>query len=206
MKVGVLGGTGKLGLALALRLDRTGHEVMIGSRDATKGSDAAAKLDGNVRAGTNPEAAAWCEAAIISVPYSGHRALLESVQGRLSGKIVIDATVPIDPANRVQIRTESGTSATEETAAMFPDSHVFAAFQTISFRVLRQEDRMHDVLVAGTSSRKTEVMNLIRSMGMRPVDAGPTEVAGHIEHITVLLIAINMANRIKESGIEITGI
>ena len=44
----------------------------------------------------------------LSVPYASHRSLLEPLRGQLRGKIIIDATVPIDPANLLQIKTESG--------------------------------------------------------------------------------------------------
>jgi hypothetical protein len=206
MKVAILGGTGKLGLGLAQRLHRSGHLVTIGSRDAAKAVEAARTVDPHVEAATNDAAAAWCEAAIISVPYRAHRFLLESVREGLNGKIVIDATVPIDPANILQIRTESGRSAAEETAASISNADVFAAFQTVSHRVLRAVDVSHDVLVAGSATRKADVMNLIRGMNLHPVDAGPIEVAGHLERMTVLLLSINKANKVKESGIKITGI
>ena len=205
MKIAILGGTGKLGLAFALRLSRTGHEAVIGSRDASKAEEAAKTVAG-VRGTTNVSAAAWCEAALVSVPYTGHRGLIESLKEPLQGKIIIDATVPIDPSNILQIKTDSSRPAAEETAAIVSGADVFAAFQTISHRVLREADVSHDVLVAGGNARKPEVLELIRSMGLRPIDAGPIEVAGHLERMTVLLLAINKANKVKESGIKISGI
>lgn len=205
MKIAILGGTGKLGLGFALRLSKTGHEAAIGSRDATKAEEAAKTVPG-VRGTTNIDAAAWCEAALVAVPYEGHRALLQPLREQLRGKIVIDATVPIDPANILQIKTDSGKSAAEETAGIVTGAEVFAGFQTISHRILRHPDVSHDVLVAGGNARKPEVMELIRSMGLRPIDAGPIEVAGYLEQMTVLLLSINKANRVKESGIKITGI
>ena len=206
MKVGILGGTGKLGLACAVRLNRHGHEVMIGSRDAAKAIDAAKTVREGIVGTTNVEAAAWCDAAFVSVPYAAHRALLEPLKQQLDHKLVIDATVPIDPANIFQIKTESGKSAAEEAAAIVAGANVFAAFQTVSHRILRQPDLQHDVLVAGGPQRKSEVMELIRSMQLHPIDAGPIEVAGHLERMTVLLLSINKANKVKESGIKITGI
>jgi NADPH-dependent F420 reductase len=206
MKIAILGGTGKLGLAFALRLSQTGHEAMIGSRDAAKAESAAKSVSPNIRGTTNADAAEWCDAALISVPYAGHRTLLESLRLPLQGKIIIDATVPIDPSNILQIKTESGKSAAEETISIIPGSEVFAAFQTVSHRVLRHPETPHDVLVAGGTARKTEVLELIRSMGLQPIDAGPIEVAGHLERMTVLLLSINKANKVKESGIKITGI
>ena len=206
MKIAILGGTGKLGLAFAQRLLRTEHEVAIGSRDASNAADAAKTLGDRVRGMTNAESASWCDLAIVSVPYAGHRTLLEPLREGLKGKMIIDAAVPIDPANIFQIKTESGTSAAEETAAIITGADVFAAFQTVSHRVLRRVDVSHDVLVAGSAARKSEVMALIQSMSLRPIDAGPIEVAGHLERLTVLLLSINKANRAKESGIKITGI
>jgi len=206
MKIAIVGGTGKLGLGFALRLSQTGHEAVIGSRDAAKAEDAAKSVSPNIRGRTNAEAAAWCDAALVSIPYAGHRPLLESLNHPLQGKIIIDATVPIDPANILQIKTESGKSAAEETASIVPGSYVFAAFQTISHRVLRHPETSHDVLVAGGTARKSGVIELIRSMALRPIDAGPIEVAGHLERMTVLLLSINKANKVKESGIKITGI
>ncbi|MBA3332263.1 MAG: NAD(P)-binding domain-containing protein, partial [Actinobacteria bacterium] len=44
MRVGIIGGTGGFGLALALRLREAGHDVVIGSRDATRAQEAAEEL------------------------------------------------------------------------------------------------------------------------------------------------------------------
>jgi NADPH-dependent F420 reductase len=206
MKIAIVGGTGKLGLGLAIRLSNAGHELVIGSRDAGRAEEAAKSTGAAVRGATNVDAAAWCETALLSVPYGSHRALLESLRDQLGGKILIDATVPIDPANLLQIKTESGKSAAEEAAAIAGTAQVFAAFQTISHRVLRHAGVSHDVLVAGGAARKSEVMELIRSMALQPIDAGPIEVAGHLERMTVLLLSINKANKVKESGIQIIGI
>ena len=205
MKIAILGGTGKLGRAFALRLSTSGHEVIIGSRESVKAEEAARSVAG-VRGATNLDAASWCDAALVSVPYSGHSALFGALKESLHGKIIVDATVPIDAANLLQIRTESGKSAAEETAALVPGSEVFAAFQTVSHRVLMHPEISHDVLVAGGTIRKPDVIELIRSMHLHPIDAGPIEVAGHLERMTVLLLSINRANKVKESGIKITGI
>jgi NADPH-dependent F420 reductase len=206
MNIAVLGGTGKLGLALAQRLQASGYAVIIGSRDVPKAADAARSIGGGVIGLTNVDACEKCDLAFIAVPYSGHSALLKSVAQGLRGKIVIDTTVPIDPANILQTKTESGKSAAEETAATIDGASVFAAFHTISHRVLRHLDESHDVLVAGAANRKAEVINVIQSMKLKPIDAGPIEIAGHLERMTVLLLSINKANKVKESGIKITGI
>jgi hypothetical protein len=206
MKIGILGGTGKLGLAMAQRCRHAGHEVVIGSRDVSKAAEAAQKLGGGVLGSTNADAAVQSDAVFVSVPYGGHRALLEPLKSQLRGKIIIDATVPLDPGNLLQIKTDSGKSAAEETAAMIEGADVFAGFHTVSHRSLRELDVPHDVLVAGGAHRKADVMVLVRSLGLNPIDTGPIEIARHLERMTALLISINKANKVKESGIKITGI
>jgi len=207
MKVAILGGTGKLGLGFAIRLFQTGHEVMIGSRDAAKARDAAATVSERVKSGTNTEAAGWCDTAIVSVPYQTHAGLLTPLKAELQGKVLIDATVPIDPANILQTRSETGKSAAEETADILGNADVFAAFQTISHRILRNPSaRDYDVMIAGPENRKDQIMDLVRSMNLRPINAGPLAVAPHLERMTVLLLSINKANKVKESGIKITGV
>ena len=207
MRVAILGGTGKLGLGFAARLSRTNHEVMIGSRDAAKAQEAAKTAGGRVQGGTNAEAAQWSDIALVSIPYSGHRALLEPLKDQLQNKIIIDATVPIDPNSLFQTKTESGKSAAEETAAILGGGDVFAAFQTISHRVLRQPNLSdYDVLVAGPDGRKGDVMALTREMGLRAVNAGPLESAGLLERMTLLLISINKANKVKESSLKVVGV
>jgi NADPH-dependent F420 reductase len=205
MKIAILGGTGKLGLAFAVRLSEK-HEVALGSRDESRAREAAQLVGGRAAGMTNAEAAAWCELSLVAVPYNGHHTLIEPLTSQLRDKAVVDATVPIDPGNLLQIKTASGRSAAEETASLLADTEVYAAFHTISHRLLRQAGVTHDVLVAGAGRHKSQVMEVIRSMDLRPVDAGPLEVAGHIERMTVLLLSVNKANKVKESGIHITGV
>ncbi len=193
MKVAIIGGSGKLGLGFATRLGLTTHEVAIGSRDAAKGM-------------SNPDAAMWCDIAIVTVPYAAHRGILAPLKDALRGKIVIDATVPLNPQNIFQVATESGRSAAQEANDLLSGAHVFAAFQTISHRILQRTDHSEDVLVAGGDAGKIEVLQLIREMNLRPVHVGPLDAAGLLERMTVLLISINKTNKVKECGLKVTGI
>jgi NADPH-dependent F420 reductase len=206
MKIAIIGGTGKLGLGLAARLVQSSHEAAIGSRDVQKAEQAAAGLDERVRGMSNIDAANWCDAAVLTLPYNAHQATLESLREALRLKIVIDATVPLDFNNLFRPATKSGNSAAEETNALLGDAKVFAAFQTISHRILRIVDRVEDVLVAGTSERKDEVLQLLRDLRLRPIDAGPLEAARLLECMTALLLSINKQNKVKEAGLKVTGL
>jgi NADPH-dependent F420 reductase len=100
--IAILGGTGALGGALALRLAKAGHEVWIGSRDPEKARSFAAALAEIVPAaivhGCDLRGSAeQAELCVIAVPYAAHAATLSSVKDQVAGKIVIDATVPLRP-------------------------------------------------------------------------------------------------------------
>jgi NADPH-dependent F420 reductase len=206
MKVGIIGGTGKLGMAFVSRFAATSHQVAIGSRDASKAGEAATSSGKPVTGMSNLDAAAWCDVAILAIPYASHRSILDPIRDRLGGKLIFDATVPINPSDFYRIETESGKSAAEETDVLVGTAFVFAAFQTISHRNLRNVDHIEDVLIAGRTDRKPEAMQLIRDINLRAIDAGPLEAARLIEHVTLLLISINKQNKIKESGLTVTGL
>src|SRR5262245_39214261 len=98
--VGILGGTGKEGAALALRLSKAGYAVTIGSRDAKRAAEKAAEIaragGGKVTGASNAEAAEHGEIVIVAVPFEGHRELLSELKRPLSTKTVIDTVVPLD--------------------------------------------------------------------------------------------------------------
>ena len=49
MKLGIIGGTGNEGYGLSLRWAISGHEIIIGSRDAQKGAKTAAEIKKEIK-------------------------------------------------------------------------------------------------------------------------------------------------------------
>ena len=64
MRVAVVGGTGKFGKALALRLEDAGYEVVVGSRDAQRAAAVAGEL--GVDGLTNEEAARSADFIVLA--------------------------------------------------------------------------------------------------------------------------------------------
>lgn len=215
--IAIVGGTGPEGRGLATRFALAGHRVIIGSRKAERGAAAAqevtAAIDrnghGEVSGGTNEEAATQADLIVITVPYDGHRATLESLRPMLAGKIVVDAAVPMrfDRGPR-PVAVEEG-SATEEAAAVLPESRVIGAFHNLSAEVLLDPQAAvdADVLVTGNDAEaKRAVCALAEQIeGVRAVDAGPLRFSRFVEHLTVLLIGINGRYR-AHTGIRIAGL
>lgn len=215
IRIAVLGGTGKEGGGLAYRWAHSGYDVIIGSRSAEKAQQATTELNEllgaeAVRGMENPQAAAEADIVVLSVPYSAHRAILESVREQVQGKILVDVTVPMQPPNITTVTLPEGRTAAEEAQAFLGDNvRVVSAFQNVSAIHLKNIERTVacDVLVCGDDDEaKQEVITLAEAAGMRGVDAGLLVNAIVAESLTPLLMSINKRYKVKGAGIRITGI
>ncbi|MCZ6874466.1 MAG: NADPH-dependent F420 reductase [bacterium] len=215
MIVSILGGTGEQGPGMALRWAKAGVEVIIGSRQQEKAEQVAAQLNQQlgqnlIKGLANPDAAAASEVVALTVPFSAHNATLESVKSHLTGKILIDVCVPLDPDNPRKMSPPAAGSATEAAQAMLGDAtKVVAAFQNVSAHELRDHEHAIDcdVLVCGNDREARQVvMQLTEKMGLHAVDAGLAYQARVVEGITALLIGLNMRHKVKGSGVKISGL
>jgi 8-hydroxy-5-deazaflavin:NADPH oxidoreductase len=217
--VPIIGGTGALGFGVALRLARAGTPVVIGSRDAGRAAESAAKLteqlpDANVTGLENSEAAAQGPVVLLCVPFRNQSENLTNLKGALRpGQILVDATVPLAAAVSGRATRLLGVpqgSAGLQAAEMVPDGvDVVSALHTVSAATLNDLDHVldEDVLVAGDSvEAKKRVAQLIaRIDGLRPVNAGRLEASKLIEGLTPLLIGVNSRYK-THAGIRITGL
>jgi NADPH-dependent F420 reductase len=218
-RVAVIGGTGDEGFGLALRWARAGIEVVIGSRDQTRGEDAADRLRGLLPSAIvsgmdNAAAAASSELLMVTVPFAGQAAIYKSIAESVRpDSVVIDGTVPVAAAVGAKVTHTLGVwegSAAQQAAAFLPKgTRTCAAFHSLAAAALNDLDfaMEGDVLVCGSQSAKPSVRELVEAIpGLRFVDAGPLENARIVEPLTALLIGINHRYKTDRSGIRITGI
>ncbi len=212
--IAILGGTGKEGKGLAFRWARAGYRIIIGSRSLEKASAAVEDVKGyfdravQVEAMLNQAAAAAGELAVLTVPFSAHRDMLESVKAELQGKILVDVTVPLVPPRVTRVQMPPAGSAAQEAQQILGEGVlVVSAFQNISYEnLLTQEDIDCDILVCGSGKAAREiVLGLIKAAGLIGWDAGPLENSVVVEGLTSILIGINKQYGVKSSGIKITG-
>jgi len=215
----VIGGSGALGYGLALRLGAAGVPIRIGSRDATRGADVAAKLHEALPAGRfsghdNAEAAREADVVILSVPFRNHSDTLTDLKEALrAGQLLIDATVPLAAAHSGKATRMLGVwqgSAAQQAEEMVPEGvRVVSGLHTVSADSLSHLDAGldQDVLVCGNKrADKREAALLIeRIEGLRCIDAGRLEMSRITESLTALLIAVNSRHKVH-AGIRITGL
>ena len=211
LNIAIVGGTGNLGSALALRLGAPGVKVIIGSRDAQKAQTVVETLKPKMRAGelqgmTNQQAVQDANFVVIAVPYEGQAQMIQDLKGQVAGKIIIDAVVPL---KKVKPFVPPAGSALQEAQQILGDeAPVIGALHNISAVDLGDvESSLGDVLVCGDDAdAKQKVMDIIRRIGARAFDGGPASNAYIIEGITGVIIYLNRKYKSKHGSIKITGI
>ena len=224
VSVALVGGTGKLGSALGLRLARAGHAVIIGSRDAARAASAAEALNqrlaedesfaatsARATGADNAGAVAGADVVVVTVPYENQRQTLAGLAADVGDRVVISTAVPIafvPGQGPTHVDVPEG-SAAEQVAAALPRARVVSALQTVSSVTLARLDRDVDadiIITADDADAKSIVSRLLGVLpGARVVDGGPLRNSRYVEQLTVLLLTINM--RVKRStGIRVTNL
>jgi 8-hydroxy-5-deazaflavin:NADPH oxidoreductase len=209
--VAIVGGTGNLGGALALRLGAPGVKIIIGSRDAEKAKTAVEALKPKLRAGeivgaTNREAVKDADFVVIAVPYEGHAQMVSDFKGQLAGKVVIDTVVPL---KKVRPFVPPAGSALQEAQQILGDeAPVIGALHNISAVDLGDIDSpLGDVLVCGDNAEaKQKVIEIVQRIGATAYDGGPASHAYVIEGLTGVIIYLNRKYKSKHGSIKIAGI
>lgn len=211
--IAILGGTGDLGTGLAIRWSKAGHKIIIGSRTLEKAQAAVENLhkispETPADAMENSDAAAAGDIVVLTVPADHQLSTLEHVRAGLTGKILIDVTVPLVPpkVGTVQLPPE-GSAGKRAQEFLGEDVMVVSAFQNIAAHLLQEDVEIEcDVLVAGNKKAAREkVLELISDAGMTGWHAGPIANAAAAEALTSILIQINRNSDLSHSGIKIVG-
>jgi 8-hydroxy-5-deazaflavin:NADPH oxidoreductase len=191
MKIGIIG-AGNVGSALARASARAGHSVTVSATEPEHATRLA-KETGSRAARTNAEAVSDAELVILAVPYDAVEGILRELGGKLEGKVLIDVT------NRFAPEDLNGPSNAEQIQAKAGATPVIKAFNTVfaSHQDSPEADGLElDGYVAGDDARAKQAgLELVESLGFRPIDAGPLAMARALEGMGTLNISLNMANK-----------
>jgi 8-hydroxy-5-deazaflavin:NADPH oxidoreductase len=219
-KIGIVGGTGPEGSGLAYRWARAGEHIVIGSRDAQRATESAARLRqriggaAQIEGADNAAAVAQCEIVVLTVPFSGQAALLKQLKSVWKpGTVVIDTTVPLAATVGGAATRMLGVwqgSAAEQTKELLPAGvSVAAAFQNLGAELLASDDPVEcDVLVCSDDEKAKQIAFELAGKipGARALNGGKLENARIVESLTALLIGLNMRYKVHAAGIRFTGL
>ena len=216
--VPIIGGTGALGSGLAKRWAKAGAKVVIGSRDAGRAEETAARLrketGGDIVGVGNEDAAKAAEVIFLTVPFRNQSEYLTNLRKVLEpGQIFVDCSVPLAAAISGKATRTIGIwqgSAAQQAQEMVPEGvTVVSALHTVSAPGLSDltVELGEDVPICGDKKAdKAKVANLISMIdGLRPVNAGSLETSRIVEQLTALLISVNIRYK-THAGIQFTGL
>jgi len=210
--IAVIGGSGNLGAALARRWAKAGRRVVIGSRDPSKASAAAGRLANelgvDVSGAGNLDAARQGDVVVVAVPFFSQLQVLQEIRPALTGKVLIDTTVPLVPPKimRVQLPRE-GSAALRAQQLLGAEVRLVSAFHNVAAHKLAMDEAIDcDVLVFGDDKKARAIaVELAQRAGLRGLHGGALANSAAAEALTSILIFLNRTYRVDGAGIRITG-
>jgi NADPH-dependent F420 reductase len=216
MRIGILGGTGPAGSALAARLASIGFDVVIGSRSLERANEVVVEyvakfpeLENRLSGGDNAHAS-LCELLVIATPWDSAATTVQENAASLSGKIVISmANALVRVAGEFQPLLPPRGSVAAHIQAAIPLSRVVAAFHHLPAKELGHIGQPidSDVLICSDDREAIQIVSEIveRIPGCRPLDAGLLSNAMAIEAFTAVLLQLNVRYKTRVAP-KLTGI
>ncbi|HWG90225.1 MAG TPA: NAD(P)-binding domain-containing protein [Candidatus Thermoplasmatota archaeon] len=200
MKIGIIG-SGDVGQALGRGFAARGHDVKIGTRSPADGklNDWLKEVGGKGSVGTFAEVAAFGEVLVLATTGSATENAVEMAGVKnFTGKLVIDATNPLDFSNGMPPGTMYGTtdSIGERLQKKLPQAHVVKAFNTVpNARMVDPKLPGVRMMIAGNNAdAKKRVEGILRDFGWGGViDLGGIEESRWLEAFVPLWVRAGIA-------------
>jgi len=204
MNVGVLG-SGDVGQALGKGFVALGHAVKLGSRSKVneKALAWAKDMGPKASAGTFADAAAFGEIIVLAtLGVAIESALVSAGVDKFRGKVVIDATNPLDASGGMppKLAVSGNDSGGERVQRLLPGAHVIKAFNTVGYPLMFRPNfpaGPPDMFIAGSDdAAKKKVSSLLKDFGWGAVDVGGIESSRYLEAMCMVwvLTAVRSGN------------
>jgi 8-hydroxy-5-deazaflavin:NADPH oxidoreductase len=189
-----------VGRTLAAGLAKSGHDLMLGSRDTSRDELVDFSTDTGVRLGSPADAATHAEVLVNATPGMASEDAL-----RAAGAADLDRTVLLDVANALDtsagfppsLGVANTDSLAESLQRAFPNLRVVKALNTVNCAVMVDPGSLAEpstLFIAGDDARaKTDVTALITGFGWQPdqlVDLGGLTGARGMEAYVLLWIRL----------------
>ena len=179
-------GTGDMGDSLGPRFAELGYRVIYGSRkpESEKVQNLVAMTGHGASAATQKEAARQGDIVLTLVPWPPMEHVAQNL-GDLTGKIIIDVSMPFKQGEDGYPELILETSSAEMIQGWNPGARVVKAFATLGSQVIDNpsvEGGPVSVPIASDHpDAKIKVARIIADMGLDPIDFGPLRMSRYIE-------------------------
>jgi NADPH-dependent F420 reductase len=216
VRIGVLGGTGPAGQAVAVQFAGIGVDVVVGSRSKERADGIVAELtekwsgrDLPLVGGDN-EAAAGADVVVVATPWDGVPTTVEALKEQLDGKLVVSMANALTKWGKRMVPLLPPTgSVAQAVADLVPGARVAAAFHHLPAGPWSDLDHPLDadvMVCADTRATADELIELIdRLPGLRGVHCGGLASALAVEALTPAILEINRRYK-THASIKLNGI
>ncbi|MGW5063151.1 NADPH-dependent F420 reductase [Streptomyces sp. NPDC004096] len=191
MHVAIIG-AGNVGSALSRAAAAAGHTVSVSATSPGKAATVATAT-GAHPAANNEDAVTDADHVVLAVPGSTVTAVADELAPALRGKVVIDATNPLN-ATFTDLDIDE-TADAQTLQRHLPETPVVKAFNTVfAGRLANPVERdvpPHFFLAGDDANAKRTVAQFATSLGFRPIDAGGLRMARALEEMAFLNISLN---------------
>lgn len=194
MKIAIIG-SGNVGSALGKRWAAAGHQVLFGSRDpqSEKLQTLVKTIGPNAYAGSIHMVTVHADVIVLATPWGDATAEAIRSAGDLAGKILIDATNPLNPGLQ-GLALGLTTSGGEQVAAWAPGARVVKAFNTTGAGNMLDPNyngQAVTMFICGDADEaKAVVAGLASEIGFDVVDIGLLSMARELEPLAMLWVRL----------------
>ncbi|MDY3330716.1 MAG: hypothetical protein SOX43_02015 [Pelistega sp.] len=183
MKISIIG-KGNMATAIQAHLQDAGNEVELVGREIT-----------------NPLG----EIVVLAIPYAAHAEFATAHQDKLTNKVVIDISNPVNFATLDELVVPEKQSATKLLQDKLPQSFVVKAFNTTSAFMLNNKTvggrDLPTVLIASDhQAAKDLLLKALNGAQLNALDIGPLKQANQLEVLGLLQMHL-----VKNGFVERTG-
>ena len=182
-------GTGNMARAIGTLAVAGGNDVEVIGRDQAKATDLAKTLGGSATAGEFGAVPAG-DIVIVALKYADVLPVVTQYGDALADKVIVDISNPFN-AEADGLAIPDDTSIAQQVADAAPaGASVVKAFNTIFGHVLKTGRKL-DVFMAGDDDRaKAAMAELVKSLGLRPLDVGGLNMAHWLEGMGLILMGL----------------
>jgi predicted dinucleotide-binding enzyme len=189
MRIGILG-SGVVGPALAQGYARHGHEVRIGTRQA--------EVDG-LPTGSPSDVARDADLVVLAVRGEAAVQVVSSLAAELDGKVLVDATNPLDTSGGPPTLFVGTTdSLGEQVQRAVPGAKVVKAYNTVGNALMVDPTLPGGpptMFIAGNdAAAKAMVAALLQGTGWDVADLGGIEASRWLEAMCMAWVAYGVTN------------
>jgi NADPH-dependent F420 reductase len=204
MRVGIVGGTGDFGLALARRLVEAGEDVVIGSRDAER-ARVQAEIVG-VAGAANEETVRGADVVVLAVKANAALPTAQALAEAIGETPVLSVASELRFSKAGVAPTAEPRSVAERTQELLRGP-VVAGLHSLAAASLADGRAEGDALVCGDDAAAKELALGLAAKVVtgRALDAGPLVSARALEGMTAVIVNLNRRYK-GHAGVRIVGL